>query len=64
MQTWFYIALNGAYTKPYYWSQPAQNWTTDSDQATLFDTRENADAECVYADAYGPGEAYVCEKRV
>ncbi len=61
----FYISHNrGAVTGGNeYWSRPAQNWTTDPMAASLFLSRGEAEAEAVYADAYGPGEAVVCVLR-
>lgn len=55
----YYIWLNAASPSNYYWSQPAQNWTTNGAQATMFETREAAEQEAAYATAYGMGEAHV-----
>lgn len=55
----FYIWMNMASSANHYWSQPAQNWTTNARNATLFDTREAADMEAKYAADYGPGEVFV-----
>lgn len=57
----FYIRHNIASGAPYFWSQPAQNWTMAPHDATFFDTREAAEAEAKYAQDYGPGEAYVLQ---
>ena len=57
----FFIKHNEASSVNYYWSQPAQNWTSAPHDATFFDTREEADDEAKYAEAYGPGEALVLE---
>lgn len=59
----FYIRMHGATETTWYWSQPAQNWTTDALQATFFVSAAEASEEAVYADAHGPGEAWVCERR-
>lgn len=57
----FFIRHNIASGAPYYWSQPAQNWTMTPHDATFFDTREAAEDEARYAQDYGPGEAYVLQ---
>ena len=41
----FFIWLNDATFDRHYWSQPAQNWTTNFGDATKFDTRDAADDE-------------------
>lgn len=59
----FYIWLNIASTQNHYWNQLAQNWTTNHKDATLFETRQEAEAEAAYAQAtYNLGEAIVKEK--
>lgn len=55
----FYIWLNQTAAQPAYWRQPAQNWTTEAKDATFFDTRAAAEAEAVYAERVGPGEAVI-----
>jgi hypothetical protein len=55
----YYIWANVASPANYYWNQAAQNWTADHNQATLFATFAEAQAEAVYANDYGPGEAVV-----
>ncbi len=57
----FYIQHNVASAKPEFWSQLAQNWTTNAHDATFFESRQEADDEAVYADRYGPGEAIVMQ---
>ena len=49
----FYIVLNIASPVSYFWSQTAQNWTTNPKEATFFDSRQDATAECIYAEDYG-----------
>jgi hypothetical protein len=58
----FYIWLNVALSVNWYWMQSAQNWTSHHADATLFATREAAEAEAVHARAYGPGEVEVRQK--
>lgn len=57
----FYIRHNIASGAPYFWSQPAQNWTREPRDATFFDTKKDAEDEARYAEDYGPGEAYVLQ---
>jgi hypothetical protein len=59
----FYIKMNSASSEHWYWNQQIQNWVNDPQAATLFPTQDAAYEEQPYADAYGPGEAIVCEKR-
>lgn len=59
----FYLRAVAASVDWLYWSQPAQNWTTNPDDATLFESREDAERERRHAE-YGPFEAEVCQKAV
>ena len=59
----FYLWLNGAYVQTNYWDREAQTFTTDSTRATLFETREAADAEAFYAQNTTDGEVIVSQKR-
>lgn len=43
------IWLNDTNVHRYYWSQQFQNWTTNFENATKFDTEEEAESECIYA---------------
>jgi len=47
--TFFFLWLNDTTPDRYYWSQPAQNWTTNFADATKFDTEQEARDEAVYA---------------
>ncbi len=59
----FYIWLNGASTGNYYWMQHAQNWTSNAHNASMFDSRDAAQAEArhalEYSDQHGMGEVHV-----
>lgn len=44
----FFIWLNDTTFERHYWSQPAQNWTTNFDDATKFDKEAAATAELPY----------------
>lgn len=59
----FYIKMNSASPDHWYWNQNFQNWVSDPASATMYTTREEAEAEQPYANDYGPGEAIVCEKQ-
>ena len=49
----FYIVLNIASPVNYFWSQTAQNWTTNPLEATFFDSLSDARVEVIYAEDYG-----------
>lgn len=57
----FFLWLNDTTPDRYYWSQPAQNWTSNFDNATRFDTRKAAEDEVVYADRTTKAEVVVQE---
>ena len=60
----FFLWLNDTTPDRYYWSQPAQNWTTEFRDATKFDTRQAADGEAEYADRSTKAEVVVQEMLV
>ena len=57
--TFFFLWLNDTTPDRYYWSQPAQNWTTNFADATKFDTQQEARDEAVYADRTTKAEVVV-----
>ncbi len=57
--TLFFLWLNDTTFERYYWSQPAQNWTTKFGDATKFDTEQEARDEAVYADRTTKAEVVV-----
>jgi hypothetical protein len=57
----YYIWLNLASPNNYYWSQPAQNWTINPHDATLFDNVEDAEMEQYYADQQITGESIILQ---
>lgn len=58
----YFLWLNDSTLYRYYWSQPAQNWTTNFDDATKFDTREEAVSEKTYAERSTKAEVVVQEQ--
>jgi hypothetical protein len=57
----FFLWLNDTTHDRYYWSQRAQNWTTDYADATKFATRELAEYETSRADQATKAEIVVQE---
>ena len=57
--TFFFLWLNDTTFERYYWSQPAQNWTTKFEDATKFETAQEARDEAVYADRTTKAEVVV-----
>lgn len=57
--TFFFIWLNDTTPDRYYWDQSVQNWTTNFDKATKFDTQQDARDEAAYADRTTKAEVIV-----
>lgn len=60
----FFLWLNDTTPDRYYWSQRAQNWTTDYSGATKFTTRDLAEYEATRADQSTKAEIVVQEMQV
>ena len=59
----YYIRLNGAYARPYYWMETigAGRWTDDARNAVLFSSGDEANA-CGAAQIPGADEWIICRK--
>jgi len=57
----FYLKLNIASASPYFWNRDIQNFTTDAQSATFFDTRKDADDERRHAEVNTECEVQVLQ---